>query len=42
MDGAVAVFGNNFTNGIGLEDATKMNNSSDNLSFTEGSKKESR
>ncbi len=36
MDAAVIVFGNSYNNGLGLEDATKMNNSSDNLSICEG------
>ncbi len=37
MDGAVAVFGAQFSNALGIEDNTKMNNESDNFSLTEGS-----
>ena len=36
MDGAVAVFGKQFSNGHGVEDASKMYNSSDNLTIKEG------
>ncbi len=36
MDGAVAVFGNQFSNGLGVEDNVKMNNTGDNLSISEG------
>ena len=36
MDGVVAVFGKNFSNGLGIEDATKMKNSSDNIAINEG------
>ena len=36
MDGAVAVFGTQFNNGMGIEDATKMNNTNDNLFISEG------
>ena len=35
MDGAVAVFGAQFSNAIGIEDAAKMSNASDNLSISE-------
>ena len=38
MDGAVAVFGSQFSNGIGIEDAGKMSNASDNLSIIEAGK----
>ena len=37
MDGVVAVFGKQFSNGLGVEDASKMYNSSDNLTIKEGS-----
>ena len=36
MDVASVVFGAKFNNGLGLEDATKMSNASDNLAFVEG------
>ncbi len=36
MDGAVAVFGTNFSNSLGVEDNIKMNNAEDNLSILEG------
>ena len=35
MDGAIAVFGTQFSNTVGLEDNTKMSNASDNLSIIE-------
>ena len=38
MDAAIAVFGNKFSNGIGIEDAGKMSNASDNLSIVESGK----
>jgi len=37
MDGAIAVFGSQFSNGMGVEDAAKMSNATDNLAFIEGS-----
>jgi len=38
MDGAYIVFGTKFSNNIGIEDAAKMSNASDNLSIIEGGK----
>ncbi len=38
MDGAVAVFGTQFSNAIGVEDNVKMSNAADNLSILEGTK----
>ncbi len=38
MDGAVAVFGAQFSNAIGVEDNVKMSNASDNLSILEAGK----
>jgi len=38
MDAAVAVFGSQFNNGIGVEDAGKMSNASDNLAIVETNK----
>ena len=37
IDGVAVVFGNNFSNGIGLEDSRKLSSSTDNLSIKEGS-----
>ncbi len=36
MDGATLVFGNNFKSSVGIEDAVKLANSTDNLSIVEG------
>ena len=36
VDGVAVVFGNNFSNGIGLEDSRKIASGSDNLSILEG------
>ncbi len=38
MDGAVAVFGTQFSNAMGIEDNVKMSNAADNLSILEGTK----
>jgi len=37
VDGVAIVFGNKFSNGIGLEDSRKLSTGSDNLSIKEGS-----